>query len=84
MELEKGVQRWIVDISKWNPSPDYFASVMSFLPQHEHSPITRSVPKIYFEVPFSYFISFAHVFFQMSCLECVCCNCIHFYDHPID
>ncbi|XP_027111306.1 uncharacterized protein [Coffea arabica] len=43
MELEKGVQRWIVDISKWNPSPDYFASVMSFLPQHEHSPITRFV-----------------------------------------
>ncbi|KAL3520890.1 hypothetical protein ACH5RR_019039 [Cinchona calisaya] len=43
MELEKGVQRWVVDISKWNPSPDYFSSVMSFLPQHEHSSITMFV-----------------------------------------
>lgn len=42
-ELEKGVQRWIIDISKWNPSPGYFSSIMSFLPQHEHSSITRFV-----------------------------------------
>ncbi|XP_009631118.1 uncharacterized protein [Nicotiana tomentosiformis] len=41
MELEKGVQRWAVDISEWNPSPHYFSFAMSFLPQHEHSSITR-------------------------------------------
>lgn len=43
MELGKGVHRWVVDISKWNPSPKYFSFVMSFLPQHEHSSITRFV-----------------------------------------
>lgn len=41
MELEKGVQRWIVDLSEWNPSPNNFSFAMSFLPQHEHSSITR-------------------------------------------
>lgn len=43
MELEKGVQRWVVDISQWNPSPHEFSYSMSFLPQHEHSSITRYV-----------------------------------------
>ncbi|KAL2525988.1 Alpha-aminoadipic semialdehyde dehydrogenase-phosphopantetheinyl transferase [Abeliophyllum distichum] len=43
MELENGVQRWIVDISKWNPSPHYFSFAMSFLPHHDHSSITRFV-----------------------------------------
>ncbi|XP_016499844.2 uncharacterized protein LOC107818355 [Nicotiana tabacum] len=41
MELEKGVQRWAVDISEWNPSPHHFSFAMSFLPQHEHPSITR-------------------------------------------
>ncbi|XP_015058145.1 L-aminoadipate-semialdehyde dehydrogenase-phosphopantetheinyl transferase-like isoform X2 [Solanum pennellii] len=41
MDLEKGVHRWIVDISEWNPSPNYFSFAMSFLPQHELSSITR-------------------------------------------
>ncbi|XP_059307748.1 uncharacterized protein LOC132059214 [Lycium ferocissimum] len=41
MEIEKGLQRWIVDISEWNPSPLYFSFAMSFLPKHEHSSITR-------------------------------------------
>ncbi|CAN4126412.1 unnamed protein product [Withania somnifera] len=41
MELEKGVQRWIVDISEWNPSSHYLSFAMSFLPQHEHHSITR-------------------------------------------
>ncbi|KAL6989294.1 hypothetical protein U1Q18_015043, partial [Sarracenia purpurea var. burkii] len=43
MELEKGVQRWIVDISEWNPSPHQFSYVLSFLPQHDHPSITRYV-----------------------------------------
>ncbi|CAA2973702.1 L-aminoadipate-semialdehyde dehydrogenase-phosphopantetheinyl transferase-like isoform X1 [Olea europaea subsp. europaea] len=43
MELENGVQRWIVDISNWNPSPHCFSFAMSFLPNHEYSSITRFV-----------------------------------------
>ncbi|KAL6989311.1 hypothetical protein U1Q18_015059 [Sarracenia purpurea var. burkii] len=43
MELEKGVQRWIVDISEWNPSPHQFSYALSFLPQHDHPSITRYV-----------------------------------------
>ncbi|CAH9108593.1 unnamed protein product [Cuscuta epithymum] len=43
MELEKGVQRWIVDISVWEPTPQAFSFAMNFLPQHEHSSITRFV-----------------------------------------
>ncbi|KAK6929061.1 4'-phosphopantetheinyl transferase domain [Dillenia turbinata] len=39
--MEKGVQRWLVDISKWNPSEDDFAFALSLLPQHEHCFITR-------------------------------------------
>ncbi|KAG5556973.1 hypothetical protein RHGRI_007277 [Rhododendron griersonianum] len=40
MELQKGVQRWVVDISQWNPSSQEFSHAMSFLPQHEHPSIT--------------------------------------------
>ncbi|PIM99831.1 Holo-[acyl-carrier-protein] synthase [Handroanthus impetiginosus] len=43
MELEKGVQRWVVDISNWKPSPSHFSFAMSCLPQHEHPSITRFV-----------------------------------------
>ncbi|KAK4359681.1 hypothetical protein RND71_021910 [Anisodus tanguticus] len=39
--MEKGVERWIVDISEWNPSPHHFSFSMSFLPHHEHTSITR-------------------------------------------
>uniref|UniRef100_A0A7C9D8L9 holo-[acyl-carrier-protein] synthase n=1 Tax=Opuntia streptacantha TaxID=393608 RepID=A0A7C9D8L9_OPUST len=39
--MQRGVQRWIVDISEWNPSPSEFTSAVSVLPQHEHSSITR-------------------------------------------
>lgn len=39
--MEEGVQRWVVDISKWDPSPQEFSSVVSLLPQGEHSAITR-------------------------------------------
>ncbi|XP_065869901.1 uncharacterized protein [Euphorbia lathyris] len=41
--MEKGVQRWIVDISKWDPSILHFSSFLSLLPQHEHSSVTRYV-----------------------------------------
>ncbi|KAF7148425.1 hypothetical protein RHSIM_Rhsim03G0098000 [Rhododendron simsii] len=43
MELQKGVQRWVVDISQWNPSSQEFSHAMSFLPQHEHPSITGYV-----------------------------------------
>ena len=39
--MESGVQRWIVDISEWNPSPAQFCSAVSVLPQHQQSFITR-------------------------------------------
>ncbi|KAM3282769.1 L-aminoadipate-semialdehyde dehydrogenase-phosphopantetheinyl transferase isoform X1 [Capsicum chacoense] len=39
--MEKGVQRWIVDVSEWNPCIHCFSFAMSFLPQHEHNSITR-------------------------------------------
>ncbi|XVE81150.1 hypothetical protein DITRI_Ditri15bG0039600 [Diplodiscus trichospermus] len=41
--MEKGVQRWVVDISKWNPSTGDFSFALSLLPQHHHSSITRFV-----------------------------------------
>ncbi|KAJ4720588.1 L-aminoadipate-semialdehyde dehydrogenase-phosphopantetheinyl transferase-like [Melia azedarach] len=43
MQMEKGVQRWVVDISEWNPTPHDFSFALSVLPQHEQSPITRFV-----------------------------------------
>ncbi|XP_056682719.1 uncharacterized protein [Spinacia oleracea] len=39
--MEKGIQRWIVDISEWNPSPIEFWSAVSVLPKHQHSSIYR-------------------------------------------
>ncbi|KAL0403553.1 UNVERIFIED_CONTAM: hypothetical protein Sradi_1996100 [Sesamum radiatum] len=43
MELEKGVQRWVVDIAEWEPSSDDFSQAMAFLPHHEYASITRFV-----------------------------------------
>uniref|UniRef100_A0A5B7AJU2 holo-[acyl-carrier-protein] synthase n=1 Tax=Davidia involucrata TaxID=16924 RepID=A0A5B7AJU2_DAVIN len=43
MELQKVVRRWLVDISQWNPFPHDFSFAMSFLPQQDHSSITRFV-----------------------------------------
>jgi hypothetical protein len=40
--MEKGVRRWVVDISKWDPSPHEFSSALSLLPQREHPSISRS------------------------------------------
>ncbi|GLT88741.1 hypothetical protein SLE2022_067520 [Rubroshorea leprosula] len=39
--MEKGVQRWVVDISKWEPTPHDFFSALTLLPQHDHTSITR-------------------------------------------
>eukprot|EP00252_Welwitschia_mirabilis_P022938 TRINITY_DN6360_c0_g1_i1.p1 TRINITY_DN6360_c0_g1~~TRINITY_DN6360_c0_g1_i1.p1 ORF type:complete len:316 (-),score=51.02 TRINITY_DN6360_c0_g1_i1:215-1162(-) len=39
--MDKGVQRWAVNISNWNPSPEEFSSFLSLLPLHEHGAITR-------------------------------------------
>ncbi|XP_077241547.1 uncharacterized protein LOC143882046 [Tasmannia lanceolata] len=41
--MEKGVRRWLVDISGWNPSPHYFSSLLSLFPLHERSAITRFI-----------------------------------------
>ncbi|OMO62586.1 4'-phosphopantetheinyl transferase superfamily [Corchorus olitorius] len=41
--MEKGVQRWAVDISNWDPSTNDFTFALSLLPQHHHSSITRFV-----------------------------------------
>ncbi|KAJ8754525.1 hypothetical protein K2173_005686 [Erythroxylum novogranatense] len=41
--MERGLQRWIVDISKWDPASLDFSLALSVLPQHEHSSITRFV-----------------------------------------
>ncbi|KAK4798004.1 hypothetical protein SAY86_030330 [Trapa natans] len=41
--MEKGVQRWLVDISKWEPSPRVFSFALSLLPQHEHPSVLRFV-----------------------------------------
>ncbi|XP_073031559.1 uncharacterized protein [Primulina eburnea] len=43
MEVAKGVQRWVVDISKWKPSVNHLSFFISLLPQHEHSSINRFV-----------------------------------------
>ncbi|CAK9317304.1 unnamed protein product [Citrullus colocynthis] len=39
--MERGVQRWAVDISEWNPSLHDFSSALTLLPRHEHSSILR-------------------------------------------
>ncbi|XP_043690787.1 L-aminoadipate-semialdehyde dehydrogenase-phosphopantetheinyl transferase-like [Telopea speciosissima] len=41
--MEKGVRRWLVDISKWNPSRDEFSFLVSLFPPNEHSSIFRFV-----------------------------------------
>ncbi|CAH1438159.1 unnamed protein product [Lactuca virosa] len=41
MEMEKGVKRWLVNISQWNPTPNEFYIAMSVLPQEQHSSVTR-------------------------------------------
>ncbi|KAL5568605.1 hypothetical protein UlMin_025180 [Ulmus minor] len=38
--MERGVQRWAVDISMWDPSPRDFAFALSVLPLDEHASIT--------------------------------------------
>ncbi|KAF5175512.1 L-aminoadipate-semialdehyde dehydrogenase-phosphopantetheinyl transferase [Thalictrum thalictroides] len=43
METQKGVERWLVDISQWNPSHEEFSFILSILPLDEHSSITRFV-----------------------------------------
>ncbi|XXG52743.1 hypothetical protein AAC387_Pa03g0977 [Persea americana] len=39
--MENGVRRWVVDISGWDPPPDHFSSIVSLLPLHDRSAITR-------------------------------------------
>ncbi|KAL5731226.1 hypothetical protein ACHQM5_003975 [Ranunculus cassubicifolius] len=34
---------WLVDISQWNPSREQFSFILSTLPSHEHSSITRFI-----------------------------------------
>ncbi|KAL5732180.1 hypothetical protein ACHQM5_004828 [Ranunculus cassubicifolius] len=41
--MENGVQRWLVDISQWNPSSEQFSFILSTLPSHEHSSIMKFV-----------------------------------------
>ncbi|XP_030489062.2 uncharacterized protein LOC115705765 isoform X1 [Cannabis sativa] len=45
MELERGVQRWAVDISNWDPNPQDFSFALSLLPPtfNHHTSITRFV-----------------------------------------
>ncbi|KAF8395621.1 hypothetical protein HHK36_019571 [Tetracentron sinense] len=41
--MEKGVRRWLIDISQWSPSHHEFSFVVSLLPLQEHSSIMRFV-----------------------------------------
>lgn len=43
MGIERGIQRWAVDISLWDPSPHDFSLAMSSLPHQEHTSITRYI-----------------------------------------
>ncbi|XP_062091762.1 uncharacterized protein LOC133797754 [Humulus lupulus] len=45
MELERGVQRWAVDISNWDPNAQKFSFALSLLPPtfNHHTSITRFV-----------------------------------------
>lgn len=62
LEMEKGVRRWVVDISEWDPPPDHFSSIVSLLPLHDRSAITRlgfsssSPPVLYIDMDF-FFLS---------------------------
>lgn len=42
--MERGVRRIMVDISRWQPSPDRFHLLLSLLPTHDRSSVTRSLP----------------------------------------
>ncbi|CAL9005559.1 unnamed protein product [Prunus brigantina] len=41
--MERGVQRWVVDISGWDPSPQDFSFALSVLPSVEQPSVTRFV-----------------------------------------
>ncbi|KAF3437751.1 hypothetical protein FNV43_RR20507 [Rhamnella rubrinervis] len=41
--MERGVRRWAVDISEWQPSSQDFSFALSLLPIHNRTPITRFV-----------------------------------------
>ncbi|XP_026424917.1 L-aminoadipate-semialdehyde dehydrogenase-phosphopantetheinyl transferase-like isoform X2 [Papaver somniferum] len=41
--MERGIKRWVVNISQWNPTQYEFSFILSILPLHEHSSITRYV-----------------------------------------
>ncbi|MCL7023921.1 hypothetical protein MKW94_005802 [Papaver nudicaule] len=41
--MERGIKRWIVNISQWNPTQDEFSFILSILPLHERDSITRFV-----------------------------------------
>ncbi|KAI4384083.1 hypothetical protein MLD38_009850 [Melastoma candidum] len=41
--MDRGVCRWMVDLSTWHPSPHEFSSALSLLPQSEHPSILRFV-----------------------------------------
>ncbi|KAK8447216.1 hypothetical protein SEVIR_8G023700v4 [Setaria viridis] len=40
-EEEAGVRRWLVDITRWRPSPAQFDAAASLLPSHERPAIAR-------------------------------------------
>uniref|UniRef100_A0A4V6D2L1 holo-[acyl-carrier-protein] synthase n=1 Tax=Setaria viridis TaxID=4556 RepID=A0A4V6D2L1_SETVI len=42
-EEEAGVRRWLVDITRWRPSPAQFDAAASLLPSHERPAIARFV-----------------------------------------
>ncbi|GJN28384.1 hypothetical protein PR202_gb16497 [Eleusine coracana subsp. coracana] len=42
-ESESGVRRWLVDITRWRPSPAEFDAATSLLPPHERPAIARFV-----------------------------------------
>lgn len=42
-EGESGVRRWLVDISRWRPSPAQFDAAAALLPRHERPAISRFV-----------------------------------------
>jgi 4'-phosphopantetheinyl transferase len=41
--MDKGVQRWAVNVSLWTPSPHQFRSCISLLPPCERSSVVRFV-----------------------------------------
>uniref|UniRef100_A0A0A9ESD2 holo-[acyl-carrier-protein] synthase n=1 Tax=Arundo donax TaxID=35708 RepID=A0A0A9ESD2_ARUDO len=43
VEEESGVRRWLVDITRWRPSPAQFHAAAALLPPHDRAAITRFV-----------------------------------------